>query len=326
MKKSKIRLAAAAALFSLTAALAPAGAAATGYISPSASLNSAPVAESIELTTYRSVPVTDRFSCLDPEGDAVTYSIERPPKKGTVEIDGDQFTYTPAQGKKGSDSFTYAATDSLGNKSNAATVTVKIKKQSTTVTYSDMSDSPAAYAATALAENGVFVGEQVGGEYLFRPATPVTRGEFLVMCLKMSGTELLSGITRTGFYDDNLIPDWQKPYVTTALMDSIISGRALSDGRVVFSPNDSITFAEAAVMLNNTLGITDVSVDIQEPAAPAWAYQASLNLSSCDIISGVEAGVSSAAVTRADAAQMLSAAMTVMESRSQDSLLGWLSR
>lgn len=317
----------AAALICLTLILSVSAApvSASGYIGASMNLNAAPVAENLELVTYRSVAVTGRFSSLDPEGDAVVYTIADEPRKGTVEIDGDEFVYTPMDGKKGKDAFTYVATDSAGNVSNEATVTVRIKKQSTSVTYSDMRGNRAWYAATALAEEGVFVGEQVGGKYLFRPDVPVTRGEFLVMCLNMSGAELLSGITRTGFYDDNIIPDWQKPYVTTALMDNIITGRALSDGRVVFSPDDEITFAEASVILNNTMGITDVAVsgDLGD-AVPVWAYQASVNLSSCGIISDAEAGVSSAAVTRGDAAEMLVAAMSVLEGRSADSLLDWL--
>ncbi len=283
-------------------------------------LNSAPVAENMELETYRSIPVTGSFRCLDPEGDAVVYSVVKDPRKGTVDVDGDSFTYTPAEGKKGRDTFTYVATDTAGNVSNAATVTVSIKKQQTAVSYADLDGSPARYAATVLAESGIFVGEKLGGQDLFRPDAPVTRGEFLVMCMKLTGAPVLEGVTRTGFYDDGDIPDWQKPYVSAAVMSDIVSGSP-SGSHIVFSAGDPITFAQAGVMLNNAMGITDVSVE-EDAAVPVWAAQAAANLSSLDILPA-GAVSSPSTLTRADAAMMLLAAKEVLDSRETSSLLSW---
>lgn len=285
-------------------------------------LNSAPVAENLALETYRQVSVSGAFKALDPEGDPVTFSVVRQPKKGEVEVTDGDFVYTPAQGKKGKDTFTYTAMDDKGNVSNEAVVTIEIKKQKTAVTYSDMTGSGDAYAAVLLAEKGVFVGQQIGGKYVFDPEEPVTRGEFLVMCMSLSGVEILD-VARTGFFDDNEIPVWQKPYLTTALTNDVVRGSALSDGRIVFSPNDPVTFAEATVMVNNALGITDVALE-EEPAEPAWAVQASANLTSCGIFDTVSDGVSASHLTRADAARMLEGAIRVLEEREDDSLLGWL--
>ncbi len=303
----------ACALFTLVLTALPSLAAEAG-------LNSAPVARNIELTTYRGIAVTGSFTCLDPEGDPVTYSVDREPRKGVVEVDGDSFTYTPYDGKKGKDTFTYVAADGAGNISEPASVTITIKKQETNVVYSDLDGDPARYAATVLAEEGIFVGEKLGSRYLFRPEAAVTRGEFLVMCMNLRGGELLDGIVRTGFNDDELIPVWQKPYVTTALTQDIISGSATGDGTIVFSADRPITFAEASVIVDNCLGITDVA--LTEDAAPAWAAQAAGNLSSCDIIDA-SAGVSASTLTRADAAQMLLGALEVKSSRSSSHLLTW---
>ncbi len=310
-------------VFAVIAAIVAAIPAGALFYPADVELNSSPVAENLELSTYRSVPVSGVFKCLDPEGDEVTFSVVRAPKKGEVVIDGDTFIYTPRDGKKGRDTFTYAATDSVGNMSNSATVTVNIKKQKTAVTYSDMADSPDAYAATLLAEKGVFVGECVGGHYLFHPEETVTRGEFLVMCMSATGAELMD-VTRTGFFDDDAIPAWQKPWVTTAVSNSLISGSSLPDGNIVFSPDDPVTFAQASVIVNSAVGITDVYIDDPEEAAPAWALQASANLSSCDILRDVRDGVSAAPVTRADAARILLGTMEVMESRESGDLLSWL--
>ena len=52
----------------------------------------------------------------------------------------------------GGDSFTYTATDSSGNSSVPATVTVTIEKTKSGVTYADTTDCKAAAAAQHLAE------------------------------------------------------------------------------------------------------------------------------------------------------------------------------
>lgn len=279
-----------------------------------ASFNSRPVAMNLSLETYREVAVTGTFSAMDPEGDDVTYTLASEPKKGAVSVDGDSFTYTPTDGKKGKDTFTYIAIDSAGNESNEATVTVKIKKQSTDVSYSDMEGSGVWYEATELAERGIFVGENVGGYYVFSPDTEVTRGEFLAMCVRLSGNDPIENITRTGFYDDADIPDWQKPYVSAAVLLDIVSGRRDGDGKLVFAPNDAITFSEATVMLNNALSLTDVS-SLDGTGFPAWASQAVSNLVSVNIISSASDASTAVAVTRADAARMLVNAMNVVDAR-----------
>ncbi len=321
------RLLAAALIFTL--AICSAGwlsAMAAAYVTTTtvASLNCAPVAENLSIETYRGVAVTGTFRSVDPEGDSVSYSIAMQPRKGQVAVDGSSFSYTPGEGKKGKDSFSYVAIDCAGNISGKAEVTVNIKKQSTKVVYSDMSGSDAWYAATELAERGIFVGERVGDSYLFSPDLPVTRGEFLAMCIDLTGGELVGEIARTGFADDADIPVWQKPYVTTAVMLDIVNGKVNEDGKIIFAAGDNISFAEATVMLNNALAITDVSYEDLPETCPAWASQAVANLSSCRIITDSGRSSSAASVTRGDAAKLLLGALELSDSRSQGgSLLSW---
>lgn len=284
-------------------------------------LNAAPVAENLEITTYRGVEIGGNFRSLDPEGDMVTYSVTEKPKKGEVAVDGDSFVYTPADGKKGKDEFRYVAIDAFGNISNEAAVTVNIKKQASKVTYSDMTGNRAHYAAVFLAENDIFLGEKVGAEYVFNPDATVTRGEFLAMCLELCGAEAVSGISHTGFYDDADIPVWQKGYVAAALVNNVVRGYSDNSGKIVFSPNDPVTKAQATVMLNNALKITDVA-NFESDAYPVWASQAAANLVSCNIITGSD--VSASEVTREDAAIMLLNAADVLAERGENaSLLSW---
>jgi len=309
-------------LFSIPVISGGLDALAAAYITTSiVTVNSAPVAENLEIETYRCIPVEGEFRSLDPEGDPVTYTVTKDGKKGSVTIDGGKFTYTPAEGKKGKDSFSYVAIDSLGNISNEAIVTVKILKQTSSVTYSDLEGNSAWYAAAYLAENDIFVGQRVGDRWLFDPSAPVTRGEFLVMCMELAELQKLDDMTVTGFADDSDIPLWQKPYITAAVLSDIVEGRR-SDGQLVFSASDAVTFPEAAVMLNNTLSITNVSYDDQQAAVPAWACQAAANLRSCNIVTTDFSG--SGTVTRADAAKMLLGASRLLGSRAEDdSLLSW---
>lgn len=298
---------------------------ATTVITTVISQNTPPVAENLEYCTYKNVEISGIFSAVDPEGDLITYSIASEPKKGDVTVyDDGSFLYCPAKNKKGTDTFSYVATDSEGNVSNEAKVTIVIKKQSSKVTYSDMDGNGAHYAALRLAEEEVFTGAQIGDEYFFSPTSTVTRGEFLAMCLKACGVTTLSDITQTGFADDNEIAGWIKPYVATALVNGVISGYTDDEGYAIFSPNDAITFSQAAVILDNILGISDVvSVSAAHDAlCPAWAYQATVNLATCDIM---QTSSYSAEMTRADVAEVLVNAIDLIDSRSEGgSIWSWL--
>ena len=277
--------------------------------------NGAPVAERLELNTYQNVAVTGRFAAVDPEGDLLTYRLVKKPARGAVTISDDgQFVYTPYENKTGKDSFTYIAMDTVGNASDPATVKVCIEKPDTKVTYADLSGHPAHRDAIRLAEEGVFVGECMGEQYFFQPDALVTRGEFVAMAMNMAGVEALEGVERTGFADDAAIPTWAKPYVSSALKCGLVQGSRDEAGRVVFQANDPMTTAEAAVLLNRALGVTDVDVGAFGPAeAPDWAAQAVANLSTCGVLSS---GSSlSEGMTRADAAQLLCASLDLLEQR-----------
>ena len=299
----------------LCAVLLTAAVALTAFapVLPAHAEGSAPVAQNLELTTYRNVSVGGRLTAVDPDGDTLTYQLTTEPTKGEIELTDDgRFVYTPETNRRGRDYFGFKAVDADGNSSQEATVIIRIEKQKTRTTYSDLDGEACAYAATMLAEEGIFVSQQLGDSYVFEPEREVTRGEFLAMCMELGGEELISAVAATGFSDDGDIPVWQKPYVATALMDGVISGTE-ADGDTVFSAGDSITVQEAAVMLNNVLGATDVPTAAFDSAVPAWASQATANLTACGVLT-VSARYTDP-LTRADAAEILSAAISVRDSR-----------
>lgn len=275
----------------------------------------APMAENLEISTYRAVSVGGKLSAADPDGEVVGFEITTAPTKGEVELGEDGcFVYTPGEGKKGKDYFGYKAIDDQGNYSQEATVIIRIQKQKTKVTYSDMKGHESAWAAVMLAEEGIFTGENLAGKYVFSPETPVTRSQFLAMCMKAAGTDLLTNISSTSFSDDEAIAAWAKPYVGTALNLGIISGYEADDAGIVFSPDEPISAAEAAVILDRTMELTDaVAVWFgYEELIPAWAVQSAANLSSLGIRPD-SVSMMDSTLSRAEAAEMLCRALAIKD-------------
>ena len=110
-----------------------------------------PTARDLEIRTYRSIPYQGQLEGTDPDGGELTFAIVTQPKKGTVTVEGANFTYTPKENAAGGDSFTYSAANSAGAVSQSATVTVTIEKTRSGVTYAD-TDEATATAAQDLAE------------------------------------------------------------------------------------------------------------------------------------------------------------------------------
>ena len=275
----------------------------------------APVAQALELRTYRGIPYQARFLASGGGGD-LTYAVEEEPRKGTVLIDGASFTYTPEGDSTGEDSFTYTATDSAGRVSRPATVTVSIEKAKSGVTYADTAGSPAAAAAQAMAEKGIFTGTKIGEQYYFEPDRTVSRGEFLAMVMETAGAEP-TAVTMTGFCDDEAIPTWAKAYAAAGVADGLVEGVSTAEG-VAFQGEDPITFNEAATVLNRTLAVEDVDLSAwyaDREAVPSWAAQAVGNMEAVSVLAAGSFGSAALEepVTRADAAQMISAAATLLE-------------
>ena len=290
--------------------------------------NNPPVARNMELTTYKNVAITGYFDAVDAEGDELTFQLTSTPARGAVTLAEDgssQFVYTPYENKTGSDSFTYVAIDPAGNTSPEAKVSLRIEKPDTRVTYSDLEGHPVQKSAIRLAEEGVYVGRYVDGRYFFDPDRTVTRAQFLTMAMAVAGLEDLEGVTLTGFSDDDSIPTWAKGAVSAALKAGVVQGSRTESGAPGFGAGDAISRAEAAVMLDNLLGITDVPVAVFSPDTGHWAAQAAANLSASGIIRTENAGSVRLAdtLTMADAAEMLDGALDVMNARRGGSWLPW---
>ncbi len=237
----------------------------TGYAA-----GTAPVAENLELKTYRNVSVGGALSAYDPEGGALHFTLTTKPRKGELLLQEDgSFVYTPERDRKGRDYFGYKVMDDEGLLSQEATVIIRIEKQKSDVSYVDMEGNPYEYAAVALAEQGIFVGKQIGGSYCFSPEEEISRGEFIGMCMSMLQIPQMPG---------NL-PSWEQPLHTS----------------------------EAASILNQSLGIRDVSYRNLEQSLSRPEAQACANLEAYGILRQGEALLEN--ISRCQAADMLCKAM-----------------
>ena len=100
--------------------------------------NKPPIAEDHAFETYKNLDITEQLKVREPEGQPMTFTLTREPKRGTVTIGEDgSFTYTPKKNKVGIDSFTFTAADPEGKVSREATVTITILKPRDARQYTD---------------------------------------------------------------------------------------------------------------------------------------------------------------------------------------------
>ena len=228
----------------------------------------APVAEDMALETYKNLPGTGKLKVSDPEGQAMTYTILRQPKRGTVEIQSDgSFTYTPKKHKVGVDSFVYTATDPAGKVSREATVTITILKPTDAIQYQDTLGKDCRFAAEWMRHTGIFSGENVADKVCFGPDKEVTRGEFVTMLVKTLDIPTEEGLVYTGYTDE--VPIWLQPYLAAAVRSGLVAGL---ENPEVFGAGEIITTAEAAVMVANGLDLAQTfALSQEEPMTRAMA-------------------------------------------------------
>ena len=231
----------------------------------------APVAQDSSIETYKNLSNEGKLKVSDPEGEALTFTLVRAPKRGEAVLHEDgTFVYTPKKNKVGVDSFTYTAADPAGNVSREATVTVQILKPTDSRQYTDTVGRDCRFAAEWLRNTGLFVGEKIGNEDCFFPEKEVSRGQFLAMVVQALEIPL-----EDTAYDavPGDTPLWLKPYVAAALRSGLTAGWP-DNQNGSFRADQAITGAEAAVMLQNALDLTisqDTLEEGQNEEVPAWA-------------------------------------------------------
>jgi len=265
----------------------------------------------VNVSTQKNITVFGTMRAIDPENDQLTYEVISQPSKGLlVMLDKNygEYRYTPTANFTGKDSFEYVVHDKYGNYSDSMKVNINVEKAAADIIYTDMINHWAHNAAIKMTAANIMTGEKVGDAMMFNPNGTVSRCEFLVMAMNSLGINA-GNAKETGFVDDGNIPPQYKGYVAAALQAGYISGVDTEYGRC-FYPNNKITRAEAAVMLNNLLDIKQPIIKpvfADETNVPAWAEDAIYALNEIGVLRGTGEGYISpySVITRAQTAQIL---------------------
>lgn len=278
--------------------------------------NAAPVSagEPISFTTRTNVTYYGRLEGSDPDGDKLHFEITGDAKHGAVSITDSEsgtYRYKPQNNYTGKDSFSYTVYDENGNYCDECKVSVSVEKNTSGVYYCDMQESQAHNAAITLAEKGILTGEAIGENMLFGPDYRVSRADFVAMTMDACGIETDNTLTKTGFTDNDDIPEHLRSHIATAEKLGYISGTQTEDG-TFFYPNNTITRAEAAVILNKILDLqtsAEIEVFADDGSIPSWASSSIYAMKDNGIMCGVGEGnfSSSSPVTREQAAIILCA-------------------
>ena len=230
----------------------------------------APVAEDVAVETYKNLPREEKLKATDPEGKALTYTVLRQPKRGSVTVAEDgTFTYTPKKNKVGVDSFTYTATDPAGNVSREATVVIQILKPTDSKRYTDTAGMDCQFQAEWMRATGIFAAETIGKEYRFQPEKAVSQGEFIAMLVKTLDLkeEDVAALPENA-------PQWLRPYLGAALRSGLISQWPQEESGSFDAP---ITGAQAAVAVQSALSLEvtpEIVATFSEETVPDWAANA----------------------------------------------------
>lgn len=275
---------------------------------------------SLNINTYRDTPAYGNLSAYDPEGDVLTFEIVKYATHGRVDLTDKHtgaYVYTPNSGYVGSDSFVYVVRDEYGNYSTSVQVSLNVSTPPASVTFADIEGSRYAAAAIKVSHAGLMNGTQVGKDCYFKPTEEISRVEFLVTAMSAAGiTEAdVEQYLSSGFADDSDIPKSMRGYVALAKQRGYIGGKTV-DGKVKLMPNESISRAEAAVILSNVIGYankTTVTAFADTESIPSWADKAMTSLYALGILDAYSGDAKpTARIDRGTTAVWLAATMQLM--------------
>ena len=202
-------------------------------------------------TTVEGVPVSGSLPITEPDGDACTTSVETYPTSGRLSLEDDgTLLYTPLEGFRGTDSFTYHVTDAVGNRSATATVTVSVEKNDSGIVFSDMETDEYLSAALEMSEKEIMTYKLTGDRYTFEPTAEVSKADFVVMLMTALGYEVDLNRSDAVFADLDRLSAGRRAYLAEAANAGIVP----ADG-TLFEPLNAVTLADAALYIRNALDI-----------------------------------------------------------------------
>ena len=160
----------------------------------------------------------------------------------------------------------------------------------TGASYADVTSKNNQEAIEVMQAIGVMTGDTNGN---FNPDQKVTRGEMAVVMTNMLGLNVNDYASTPLTFTD--VPDWGKGFVAACLANGIAAG--YNDKQFGF--NDSVTTAQAALMMMKALGYFQYASDF----GGDWQLATVKQASKIDLFNGINSGAT-AAMTRNEVAQI----------------------
>ncbi len=212
--------------------------------------NLAPLAASLNLSTYQNVCLSTPLGAYDPDGDGIRYAITQYPQNGTLKITEGVAVYTPSCDFVGTDSFVFYTEDSFGKKSELATAKIKVNKNSGGLYFADMQGSSTHLSAIRAAEQSIMTYTLIDDSYYFYPSEQVSRIDYAVMLITALGTSLPDKPYATEIFTDTAAQSRvKKLYLEAAVLEGYITADA-----DLFRPDEPISVAEALTITEKAAG------------------------------------------------------------------------
>ena len=254
--------------------------------------NSSPTVRELSVGGYISaftdISYKGHLSGYDPDGDSIEYMIVKYPQNGIIIMNPrhGEYEYHPDPDFTGKDTFKYVIVDKYGAYSSAHTVAINVESVNDSEKYTDMDASISYAEAISLSRSGILGGREIGGRLMFLPDEKMTRGELISVIMTSCNIKLKETTVRTVFADDSEIHPSIKPAVATAYELGFIDPVS-ENGKLYFKPNEYVTVAECASIINRILSIdTELSIPVSSviEGCPEDSYLAVSSLCSVSIL------------------------------------------
>lgn len=218
--------------------------------------NAPPVANDVAFETVEGMVCQGELNITEPNGDIYTINVETYPEKGLITVnEKGKIIYTPHSGFSGKDRMVYSVTDCFGKKSQSAVVDFQVLKNESGIYFADMKDDENHIFAHRMCEKDIMIYHYENGEYYFQPDANVSKMDFLVMLMCVSGLNKdIVAVADSVVDDDTGLSSGFKGYLSSAYEKNLI---LLENGR--FSPKDNITLEDAVYMASAALDLPEGS-------------------------------------------------------------------
>lgn len=234
-----------------------------------------PVAVNSSLEAVSGISCHGKLNITEPNGDSFTVNVVTYPTDGYITVNkGGNVVYTPKKGFDGNDKMVYTVTDSYGNVSDSATLSINVLKNQGDLVFKDMESNPNHIYAHKMCRDNVMVYRMENGEYYFDPQSNVSKIEFLVMAMCVTGLDAsVTAVADSVITDDTQLSSGLKGYISYAAKEKLIN---IQNGK--FSPADSITLSDAAFTVAKALNLPVTAAANGTRLQPAVAAMLSANL------------------------------------------------